>query len=48
MGQIGSALFGTATTSDVRAIAKANEKLAEMVEGVIVDQGGNSKGEYNR
>lgn len=38
VGQIGSALFGTATTSDVRAVAEANKKLAGKVEGVIVDQ----------
>lgn len=38
VGQIGSALFGTATTSDVQAIAKANEEIAERVEGVIIDQ----------
>lgn len=38
VGRIGSALLGTAMTSDVQAIARANEQLVEWVEGVIIDR----------
>ena len=38
IGDIGSALFGIPSASDIHALAEANKQLAEEVEGVIVTQ----------
>ena len=38
IGDIGSALFGIPSASDIHALAEANKQLADEVEGVIVTQ----------